>query len=239
MSAHPWHKGRVVMIKEEALNNHRFIIEMPDLERFDFYPGQFVTLDLPIGEKNSERWRSYSIASAPDGTNKFELVIVKAEGGKGTEYIWDNWSIGSEVLVRGPQGKFVLPEVLDKDLYLICTGTGIAPFRSMIQHILNKQIPHKHIYLLFGCRTKADLLYYSEMRDLEYEDENFSYLPTLSREQWEGNTGYVHDIYKKLLQNKPPAYFYLCGWKNMINDTRHNLQELGYDKKDIHFELYG
>ncbi|HEX5667422.1 MAG TPA: FAD-dependent oxidoreductase [Chitinophagaceae bacterium] len=239
MSAHQWHKGRVVMIKEEAPNNHRFIIEMTDLERFDFYPGQFVTLDLPIGERNSERWRSYSIASPPDGTNKFELVIVKAEGGKGTEYIWDNWGIGSEVLVRGPQGKFVLPEVIDKDLYLICTGTGIAPFRSMVQHILNKQIPHKHIYLLFGCRTKADLLYYSEMRDLEYEDEHFSYLPTLSREQWEGNTGYVHDIYKKLLKNKPPAYFYLCGWKNMINDTRHNLQELGYDKKDIHFELYG
>jgi ferredoxin-NADP reductase len=77
MSAHPWHRGRVVMLKEEAPDNHRFIIEIPDLERFDFFPGQFVTLDLPIGEKNSERWRSYSIASAPDGTNKFELVIVK------------------------------------------------------------------------------------------------------------------------------------------------------------------
>jgi CDP-4-dehydro-6-deoxyglucose reductase len=93
MSAHPWHKGRVVMIKEEAPNNHRFIIEMPELEIFEFYPGQFVTLDLPIGERNAERWRSYSIASAPDGTNKFELVIVKAEGGNGTEFIWDTGEV--------------------------------------------------------------------------------------------------------------------------------------------------
>lgn len=239
MSVHPWHKGRVVMLKEEAPNNHRFVIEMSEMERFDFYPGQFVTLDLPIGDTTKERWRSYSIASAPDGTNKFELVIVKAEGGRGTEYIWDNWGIGTEVLVRGPQGKFVLPETLDRDLFLICTGTGIAPFRSMIHYIQNKNLPHKKIFLLFGCRTKQDLLYYYEMRDLEFQDENFSYLPVLSREQWEGHSGYVHDVYKKLLEHKQPAYFYLCGWKNMINDARHNLQELGYDKKDIHFELYG
>lgn len=239
MALPPWRKGVVTRIQEEAPLTNRYFIKIPELERFDFEPGQFVTFDLPIGEKNSERWRSYSIASAPDGTNGFELVIVQAQGGKGTEYMFENWVEGSEMVVRGPQGKFTLPEVIDRDLYLICTGTGIAPFRSMVTHIYRHRIPHRHIYLVFGCRQRCDLLYYNELKTLQEMEKSFSYLPTLSREDWEGYKGYVHAVYPDLLANKPPAYFFLCGWKYMINDARKTLQELGYDKKDIHFELYG
>jgi len=239
MALPPWRKGVVTRIQEEAPLTNRYFIKIPELERFDFEPGQFVTFDLPIGEKNSERWRSYSIASAPDGTNGFELVIVQAQGGKGTEYMFENWVEGSEMVVRGPQGKFTLPEVIDRDLYLICTGTGIAPFRSMVTHIYRHRIPHRHIYLVFGCRQRCDLLYYNELKTLQEMEKSFSYLPTLSREDWEGHKGYVHAVYQDLLANKPPAYFFLCGWKYMINDARKTLQELGYDKKDIHFELYG
>jgi glycine betaine catabolism B len=239
MAVQPWRKGIVVKIKVEAQSTHRYFIQVPELEKFDFEPGQFVTLDLPIGEKNSERWRSYSIASWPDGTNIFELVIVLAEGGKGTDYIFREVSIGSEFSIRGPQGKFTLPENIDHNLYLICTGTGIAPFRSMVHHILNNNIPHRHIFLIFGCRKKEDILYYDELKDLARKIENFHYIPTLSREEWEGKKGYVHAVYEELLTNKPPAYFFLCGWKNMINEARHRLAELGYDKKNIHFELYG
>ena len=239
MAVQPWRKGIVVKIEVEAQSTHRYFIQVPELEKFDFEPGQFVTLDLPIGEKNSERWRSYSIASWPDGTNIFELVIVLAEGGKGTDYIFREVSVGSEFSIRGPQGKFTLPENIDHNLYLICTGTGIAPFRSMVHHILNNNIPHRHIFLIFGCRKKVDILYYDELKDLARKIENFHYIPTLSREEWEGKKGYVHAVYEELLTNKPPAYFFLCGWKNMINEARHRLTELGYDKKNIHFELYG
>lgn len=71
------------------------------MQRFDFKPGQFVTLDLPIHEKKNKRWRSYSIASAPDETNIFELVIVLVEDGLGTPYIWSNIKIGDELILRG------------------------------------------------------------------------------------------------------------------------------------------
>jgi ferredoxin-NADP reductase len=239
MAVQPWRKGIVTEIKEAAPGTNRYFIQVPDTDRFDFEPGQFVTLDLPIGEKTSERWRSYSIASAPDGTNSFELVIVKANGGKGTEFIFDQIKVGSEFTIRGPQGKFVLPESLDKDLFLICTGTGIAPFRSMLNHIYTQQIPHKNIYLVFGCRTKTDLLYYDEFRKLESAIESFTYVPTLSREAWEGLTGYVHAAYAGKLTALQPAYFFLCGWKEMIMQAKDNLVEMGYHKKDIHFELYG
>jgi glycine betaine catabolism B len=234
-----WKKGIVTEIRDIAPETKRYFIAIPELAVFDYIPGQFVTLDLPIGERNAERWRSYSIASAPDGSNQFELVIVKAKDGKGTDYIFTDLTTGSAVDVRGPQGKFTLPETLDKDLFLICTGTGIAPFRSMIKHIYEQRIPHKEIHLIFGCRYHKDLLYADEFYTLAAKEASFHYHPTLSREEWNGHRGYVHEVYAPLLVNHPHASFYLCGWKEMITQARDNIISLGYTKNDIHFELYG
>lgn len=234
-----WKKGLVNDIRDIAPETKRYFIAIPELEAFDFIPGQFVTLDLPIGERNAERWRSYSIASAPDGTNEFELVIVKAKDGKGTDYIFSDLGIGSMVEVRGPQGKFTLPENLEKDLFLICTGTGVAPFRSMIRHIYATHIPHKEIHLIFGCRYQEDLLYADEFFDLANREASFHYHPTLSRGTWDGHRGYVHEVYTPLLAQHPVASFYLCGWKDMITQAKETIMALGYARNDIHFELYG
>ncbi len=246
MALLPWQKGIVTRVENESSNTRRYWIQLPELERFDFEPGQFVTIDLPIHEKPNKRWRSYSIASWPDGTNVFELLIVLLEGGVGSSYFFHEIKPGSALTLRGPLGVFTLPKQIDKDLYFICTGTGIAPFRSMLHHIKNHQLPHKEIYLLFGTRTKNDLLYFDEMKRLETEIEGFHYIPTLSREQWDGCCGYVHAIYENLVHEKmqggtevPEAQFYLCGWKNMVDEAKTRILELGYDKKAVHLELYG
>jgi CDP-4-dehydro-6-deoxyglucose reductase len=216
MALLPWRTGKVIRIEDETPYTKRYWIEVPGLTSFDFIPGQFVTLDLPIHEKANKRWRSYSIASWPDGTNVFELVIVLDRKGAGTNYIFDEVSIGSELTFRGAQGVFILNEPLDKDLFLICTGTGIAPFRSMVHHIKNKNIPHKNITLVFGCRTKDTLLYYEEMKELDASVEGFTYIPVLSRETWEGRSGYVHEAYEELCKNKKPSGFLLCGWRGIF-----------------------
>jgi ferredoxin-NADP reductase len=245
MAAPPWHKGIVTKIENETYNTKRFWIEVPGVSSFDFKPGQFVTLDLPIHEKVNKRWRSYSIASWPNG-NVIELLIVLLEGGAGTTYLFNEVKEGSELSLRGPQGVFTLPLAIEKDLYFICTGTGIAPFRSMTHHILRNNIPHKNIYLIFGTRRQQELLYKEEMKNLEKEVPHFHYIPTLSREEWDGCCGYVHAVYENLVKEKmngsgelPPASFYLCGWKNMIDEAKQKIQNLGYDKKSIHLELYG
>ncbi len=239
MALQPWRTGKVIKILDETNDTRRFWIEIPDLSSFDFLPGQFVTLDLPIHEKPNKRWRSYSIASWPDGTNVFELVIVLDKMGTGTPYLFDEIVVGSELLFRGAQGVFTLKEPLENDLVLICTGTGIAPFRSMVHHIKNKAIPYKNIFLVFGCRTQASLLYYDEFMQLQKDMPRFHYLPTLSRETWEGKSGYVHAVYETLCAEKQPANFFLCGWKGMIDEARSKIVEMGYDKKSIHFEIYG
>jgi glycine betaine catabolism B len=239
MALQPWRTGKVIRIEDHTHNTKRFFIEVPELEKFDFVPGQFVTLDLPIHEKPNKRWRSYSIASWPDGTNVFELLIVLAENGLGTTYLFNEVTIGSELTFRGAQGVFTLPEHLDKDIFLICTGTGIAPFRSMINYIQLHPIGIKNIHMIFGCRTKNDLLYYDELKEMEQKVPGFHYHPTLSREQWEGHTGYVHTVYEELCKEKQEAKFFLCGWKLMIDEAKKRIQEMGYDRKAIHQELYG
>jgi ferredoxin-NADP reductase len=250
-----WHTGKVIRIENETSNTRRYWIEVPEMQAFDFEPGQFVTLDLPIHEKSNKRWRSYSIASWPDGSNVFELVIVLLEGGAGTTWLFNEVKEGDPLTFRGPQGKFILPEPIDRDLFFICTGTGIAPFRSMAHHILNHNITHQNIYLIFGCRKLSDNLYGKELEELSKKVTSFQYLPTFSREVPENynhliRTGYVHSIYEEIIRaNSPqantdpsavkPAYFYLCGWKNMIDEAKQRIQALGYDRKTIHLELYG
>ena len=238
MSLQPWRVGKIIRIEDETNDTRRFWLEVPEMKSFDFLPGQFVTLDLPIHEKPNKRWRSYSIASWPDGTNVFELIIVLDKRGAGTPFLF-HINIGAQLSFRGPQGAFTLREPLDKNIAMICTGTGVAPFRSMIHFIKNKAIPYNNITLIFGCRTKETILYYEEFLKLAEEMPGFKYIPTLSREKWEGNTGYVHPIYESLFNDKKPANFYLCGWKGMIDEAKRRIIEMGYDKKDIHLEIYG
>lgn len=240
-----WKTGKVIDIIDETHNTKRFFLEIEGVQNFNFNPGQFVTLDLPIHEQKNKRWRSYSIASSPNGTNIIELVIVKLQGGLGTGYLFnfDEVQVGATFPVRGPQGKFILPEELDKDLFLICTGTGIAPFRSMVQYLHQQKIMHKKVHLIVGCRKLTDALYFKDLIELAKTEKNFYYYPVFSREEQVPDgayKGYVHQVYEQLLtEEKPAARFYLCGWKNMIDEAKERIINLGYGKTDVHLELYG
>lgn len=227
----------ITRIEEESPVVKRFWFKMNE-GLFTFKPGQFVMLDLPIESKITNR--SYSIASAPAEDGVFELIIVLNPDGKGTPYMWENYRVGTQVPVAGALGKFILPESIENDICFIATGTGIAPLRSMMHHIINRNLPHKNSYMIFGNRTEGDILYRNEMEELSKENPFFRFIPVLSRagESWEGKRGYVHPVYEELFADKRPCTFYLCGWKNMIMEARERLTAMGYEKSSIKFELY-
>ena len=237
-----WHDGIVRKIEHIAPNVRSFQVEVPGLDSFDFKAGQFVTLDLPIGEKRLQRWRSYSIANAPEGSNNLELCIVNAPEGLGSTYLFETIQEGAVLKLKGPDGGFVLPETLDKDLVMVCTGTGIAPFRSMILDLKKSGKAHRNIHLIFGTRTESGILYREELEALTREMPGFRYDIALSRQaDWPGKKGYVHSIYMAEYANpRPDLAFYLCGWSNMIDEAVANLMvQLKYDRSQIHYELYG
>src|SRR6185436_3488289 len=145
-----FYDSTVTNIIDESDVVKRFFFKMPDEMKFRFRAGQFVLLDLPIEDKVTTR--GYSIASAPSEDNIFELAIVLKPGGLGTTYLFNQAEIGTKIKVSQVLGKFGLPQVIDRDLCFVCTGTGIAPLRSMALEIINHNIPHKNIYVIFGNR---------------------------------------------------------------------------------------
>jgi len=237
--AYTFYSSEVIEIIDVTPMVKRFFFRIPEMEDFNFAPGQFVQLDLPIDSKI--KTRSYSIASAPIGTNVLELVISLNAEGLGTPYLFNEVKVGSKLPLSQPAGKFMKPPVAqDVDICLVCTGTGIAPFRSYLLDLIHKNTAGKNIDLIFGTRFEKDILYRDEMEALSQTMPGFSFTAVLSREENPGigKKGYVHQVYKELYADKRPAHFYLCGWKVMIKEAIQNLQDMGYDKKAIKFELY-
>ncbi len=236
-----WYDSTVKKIEDASPNTKRFWLKVE--EPLPFTAGQFVTMDLPISEKRLKRWRSYSIANAPEPEGQLlEFCIVQLEGGAATRYLFEEVEEGSNIRFKGPSGTFVLPQPIEKDLVLICTGTGVAPFRSMIHHIREAGLAHRNIHLIFGTRYADSILYRHEFEALEQTMPNFKYSIALSREEnWEGYRGYVHQIYQEHYSEvRPDVDFYLCGWSNMIDEAVAKLiLEMGYNKSQVHYELYG
>ncbi len=239
-----WFDSRISRIENAAPDVRRFWLRLDDGQPdFGFRAGQFCTFDLPIHERRTKRWRSYSIASAPQngGGRELEFCISKMEGGAGSEWLFEQ-KTGTAIRFKGPDGAFVLPEKIEKDLVFVATGTGVAPFRSMILDLKNRKIEHRKLHLIFGTRREAGILYREEFEKLAAEDPHFSFDVALSREpNWAGFRGHVHQIYlEKYAEPRSDVQFLLCGWSPMIDEAVENLLiKKGFDRAQIHFELYG
>lgn len=228
-------KALIQDIWTESTSVKRFFLEVQSEEPFRFTPGQFITISHETEGQIVER--SYSIASEPGTGNSIELCVVFNENGLLTPELW-KMKPGDSLSFRGPLGGFMLREPIETDLCFVCTGTGVAPFRSMIRYILHQKIAHRHIWLIFGARTQDDLLYRNEFNSLSADFPEFHYVPVLSREKWNGESGYVHQVYQRLFDDGRDARFYVCGWQNMCSDARNNLKNLGYNRRQYFFEQY-
>jgi ferredoxin-NADP reductase len=214
-------------------------------EIMPFLAGQFIQMISPVHEKaHPEKIkkiiRSYSIASAPEEKRFLEFCIKLVLDGAFTPTLW-NFREGDKIEIRGPYGKFVVPEPVDHDLVFIAAGTGIAPFWGMIGHLLKAGI-QRDIVLLFGVRYEDDVLYDKEFKQLEKEHPNFKAVFTLSRPrrpaEWWGETGYVQSLLEKYVKNPLHTKAYICGLTPMIEQSVAQLEKIGFTPDRIHYERY-
>lgn len=233
----------IELLRKEAITPHTslFYFAYKDTEKLMWKAGQYVTMDLPVGTKRIDKWRSYSIANNPNSENVLEFCIVKVPEGRATSYLFDELVPGQLVQIKKPAGVFVLPKNLDRNLVMICTGTGVAPFKSMLEHIIQQGLLFKNIHLIFGARTKNDILYHDFFTEVSDAYPHFKYDIALSREPCNGYQGYVHGLYKEQYQDvSDNTLFYLCGWQNMIDEAEDILlNKMGYPRNQIITELYG
>jgi ferredoxin-NADP reductase len=226
-------RARLIEFVELGPDLRHFVFEA-DAERLDFLPGQFVSFSDLIGGK--EITRAYSLASPPDGTNRFELCLNRVAEGIFSPRLFA-MRPGETVTMRQPLGMFVLRQPA-RDSLFVATGTGIAPFRSMLKAHLPESSPQ--FTLLFGVRYASHLMYRDEFEELASHYQGFRYWPLLSRPtpEWTGRTGHVQAHLEEALGGRRDVDVYLCGLKLMVDDVRSMLKGLGFDRKQIFYEKY-
>ena len=218
-----------------------------DGEPFRFRAGQWVSLVLPIlsdgspGEtpRGTRTIRAYSIASPPRGDATFDLAVTRVSDGPASDFL-HGLAPGERLHLTGPFGTFLLHQPIQRPIAMIATGTGVAPFRSMLHELLGKGQSPVDIELIFGVRSEADILYRDEFEAWRKDNAGFRFTPTLSRPSagWSGSTGYVQAVAEGLLVPHRPVDVYVCGVRKMVNDVRARLRSWGYDRKQVHYERY-
>lgn len=259
------HTNNATLISRTDLNSELAIFQVkPDEgEVPSFIPGQFAELSvIEPAEDSTEKpkkilRRSYSIASAPSQKEALEFYLVLVPEGKLTPKLW-SLKVGDKLWL-GPKikGKFTLDGVAqDKNLVMVSTGTGLAPFLSMFKEFKDQFI-WRNLVLVHGVRLAEDLGYREELEHFAREYKNFKYIPMCSREaedsEWSGLRGRVtelfenQELYKQntgLSLDPTDTQAFLCGNPAMIDSVQETLEKSGFRKHskknpgNIHFERY-
>ncbi len=213
-------------------------ISLDNPDGINFQAGQYINLELPDGIG----MRAFSIASAPENSNKIELNIRLVPGGAATGFIHEKIKKGDKVKFSGPYGRFFVRKSADLPVIFMAGGSGLSSPRSMILDLLEEGFEHS-ITLIYGQRNLDELYYHDEFLALEKEYKNFHYLPTLSDEvagsAWEGCRGYAHEIAKDAFNSDFRSHkAYLCGPPKMIDACINTLMQGRLFERDIHMEKF-
>ncbi|AUX44857.1 oxidoreductase FAD-binding subunit [Sorangium cellulosum] len=217
--------------------------ERTDARAFHFQPGQWVNLVLPL--PSGEVKRAYSIASAPDGSPRFDLAVTRVEGGAGSELL-HQLAPGATLRAIGPHGLFTRDPGDPAPSLFVATGTGVTPLRSML-HASLRAGAAPHLWILFGARFEEDIIYREELEALARSSDRIRYEITLSRgaPAWPGRRGYVQAhvpaLYRELAaaSGDPAPHVFICGLDRMVSSVRELARnELGVPRKHVHVERY-
>jgi ferredoxin--NADP+ reductase len=226
----------------------------------EFVPGQYTLLGLPPddgpaftpGGRPRLVKRAYSISSAAQQRDHYEFYVVLVEGGKLSTRLWTINTGDRLWMDDSVRGGFTLAHAgRDADVLMVATGTGIAPFMSMLR-TYRETPPWRRCILVHGVRRVADLGYRDELEALAFSDPSFVYVPTVSREPWPGLSGRVQSVVEPEafvaatgLELAPHDFHvFLCGNPEMVEGTRAQLAARGFAEGQvdgpggIHFEKY-
>jgi len=205
---------------------------------FEFLAGQYVSITIVDADGKKIR-RPYSIASSPSKKGFIELCVKKVDGGLASNFI-HNLKKGDIAEFLGPVGNFVINEnSKNKDLIFVSTGTGIAPFASMIPSLLENGFKNK-IILISGFRFEENILYNDEFSRLKKRYGNFEFYNVLSRPKNESfeNKGHVQNFLVKYIPENFDGHFYICGLSQMVDGVKEKLNDLRIANEKIFFEKY-
>ena len=209
---------------------------------FPFEPGQYATLGL-MGNEGKLVQRPMSISSPASDLSEYEFFIRLVDAGGFTPLLWQR-SVGDAINIKGAKGKFLIQDD-GKTLYFVATGTGLAPFMSMLD-ALKERGDTRDVVLLHGVSYDHDLAWRDELQALAGGGYPLRYAATVSRPHlcpdWTGLTGRAETVVEAQLDElgltAEDTTLYLCGNPDMVSAIEEIAAARGFPPEQVRKELY-
>jgi CDP-4-dehydro-6-deoxyglucose reductase len=206
--------------KLERLSDDAMLLQvkLPANEKLVFLAGQYIDFLLKDGSR-----RSFSIANPPHAADFVELHIRHVAGGQFTDHVFGKMKERDILRCEGPLGTFFLREDSEKPIVFVASGTGFAPMKSVIEHMIHKGMQRQAV-LYWGGRRPKDLYMHALAAKWAAEHPNFRYVPVVSEGQpedgWQGRTGFVHRAVMEDFPDLSGHQVYACGVPIMVDSAR-------------------
>lgn len=232
-------EATVIQTISQTHDTQSFHLRVPHPEFYNFQPGQFVAVGQKI--ENKTHFRLYSISSSCMEKNFLEITVKKQEMGLVSNYLFDHVQSGDVLFLKKPRGRFTLNLDIEDDLLLVCGGVGVTPLISMIRSLVDIKSSRK-ILLLYGNRTKEDIIFHRELMDLQNNNPNFSMQIFLSQPDVENGyrAGRIQesDILKGIDFFEGPVSIFTCGPDVLMEMAISCATEKGIPKGKCHKETF-
>jgi CDP-4-dehydro-6-deoxyglucose reductase len=216
--------SRVTTIEKVAPDVVVLTLQLPASERLNYRAGQYIEIML----RDNKR-RSYSMASAPVEGGPVSLHIRHMPGGLFTDQVFGTMKERDILRFEGPMGTFFLREDSDKPVVLLASGTGFAPLKAIVEHMINERSP-RPITLYWGARRPHDLYMDALCRQWAADLPQFTYVPVVSEalpeDTWSGRTGFVHQAVMADLPDLSGHQVYACGAPVMVDSANRDFVQL-------------
>ncbi|MGV9613701.1 ferredoxin--NADP reductase [Nocardia xishanensis] len=224
---------RVAAVIAETADTSSLVFDVPDelREKFEYKPGQFLTLRIPSDRTGSVA-RCYSLASSPHVDDQPKVTVKRTDGGYGSNWVCDNVKAGDQLEVLPPSGVFT-PKDLDEDLLLFGAGSGITPVMSILKSALARGTGK--IVLVYANRDADNVIFASELRELV--DKHQQRLAVI---HWlEPLLGLpTSDTLATLVAPYTGYEAFMCGPKPFMDRVHDALGQLGVPRSRTHAEVF-
>ncbi len=214
--------SRVTAIQRPTSDVALLTLQLPATETFRFYAGQYIEVILKDGKR-----RSYSMANAPHAGASLELHVRHLSGGLFTDHVFGAGATAMkerEILrLEGPFGSFFLREDGQLPIVMLASGTGFAPIKAIVEHMVHEKIS-RPITLYWGGRRPSDLYMNELVEQWAKAIPDFKYVPVVSdalpEDHWAGRTGFVHRAVMQDFPDLSGHQVYACGAPIVVDSAR-------------------
>jgi propane monooxygenase reductase subunit len=226
-------RAKVEAIEPLTRDIRRLVLRLTDGERLTFYPGQYVDIQIP----GTDEYRSFSMANLPTDRGRLEFIIKVYPGGRFSGLLDGALSAGDELEVRGPYGVFTLRNSSVRPLLFIGGGAGMAPILSLLRALLEQGSERTAVYY-YGAREEEDLFHVDELSELARGLPDLRFVPALSDQNWEGETGLITDVVDRSESDLADIDAYLCGPPPMVDAAIDLLVRRGVPEGHIYYDKF-